>query len=66
VGPKYLYPDPAVTPGGVNPDITQGNIDQTICNPHWSTKTIRPPASYTNTLKQQLAASKFKDKTALS
>jgi len=63
VGPKYLDPDPVVTPGVANPDITQGSIDQTIYNPNWSTKTTRPPASYTNTLKQQhLAASKFKDK----
>jgi len=48
----------------VNPDITQATIDQTICNLNWSTKIICPPASYTNTLKQQqLAASRFKDKT---
>ena len=47
----------------MNPDITQATIDQTICNPNWSTRTIRPPASYTNNLKrQQLAASKSKDK----
>src|SRR5437660_7447025 len=57
-GPSYLYPDPATTPGVVNPDITQGNIGETICNPNWSTKSIRPPVSYTNHLKvQQLAAS---------
>ena len=63
VGPSYLYPNPKVTPGLVNPDITQANIDQTICNPQWSTKSIRPPVSYTNTLKQkQLAQGKSKDK----
>ena len=45
-------PDPAMTPGAVNPDITQDNIEQTICNHHgWSTKSIRPPSSYTNNLK---------------
>jgi hypothetical protein len=53
VGPSYLYPDRAVTPGLVNPDITQANIDQTICSPQWSTKSIRPPAAYTSRLKQQ-------------
>ena len=42
VGPSYLYPDPKLTPGLVNPDITQANIAQTICNPQWSTKTIGP------------------------
>ena len=63
VGPTYLYPDPVATPGVVNPDITQANISATICNPTWSTRTIRPPVSYTNTLKQQqLATSRFKDK----
>jgi len=45
VGPSYLYPAHATTPGLVNPDITQANIDQTICNPQWSTKSIRPPLS---------------------
>jgi hypothetical protein len=43
--------DPARTPGATNPDITQENIRQTICNPRWSTKSIRPEASYTNRLK---------------
>src|SRR5467141_630359 len=63
VGPTYLYPDPVATPGVVNPDITQANISATICNPAWSTRTIRPPVSYTNTLKQQqLATSRSKDK----
>ena len=43
-------------PGSLNPDVTQDNIGQTICVSGW-TKTIRPPASYTNKLKrQQMAA----------
>src|SRR6266404_4701994 len=50
-GPADIYPDPERTPGAANPDITQGNIRQTICNPRWSTKSIRPAASYTNRLK---------------
>jgi hypothetical protein len=45
VGPSYLYPDHATTPGVVNPDITQANIQQTICTRGW-TATVRPPASY--------------------
>lgn len=62
-------PDPDATPGAANPDITQANIAKTICNAgKWSTKSIRPPASYTTTLKKsQLAdgvyARRFKDKT---
>jgi hypothetical protein len=63
VGPSYLYPTTA-TPGVVNPDVTQGNINETICKSGW-TATIRPPASYTTALKkQQLAPAKIKDKVA--
>jgi hypothetical protein len=63
VGPSYLYPDHAVAPGLVNPDITQANIHQTICSPTWSTKTIRPPATYTTHLKQlQLTAGHATDR----
>jgi hypothetical protein len=51
VGPADIYPDPARTPGATNPDITQDNIRETICNPRWSTKSVRPPAAYTNQLK---------------
>jgi hypothetical protein len=51
VGPADIYPDPARTPGAVNPDIMQRNIRETICNPRWSTKSIRPETSYTNRLK---------------
>jgi hypothetical protein len=44
-------PDPALTPGAINPDVTQANIDTTVCVKGW-TKTVRPPASYTNRLKK--------------
>lgn len=45
-------PDPALTPGAINSNITQANIGRNICNRgHWSTKLIRPPASFTNKLK---------------
>jgi hypothetical protein len=62
VGPSYLYPDPETTPGVINPEVSQANIQQTICVRGW-TATIRPPASYTNTQKkQQLQAVRFTDK----
>jgi hypothetical protein len=65
VGPSYLYPAHKTAPGVVNPEITQANIDQTICNPQWSTNGIRPPVSYMNSLKtKQLAAAHATDKTA--
>jgi hypothetical protein len=40
------------TPGVLNSDVTQANIKSTICVRGW-TKTIRPPTSYTNDLKQK-------------
>lgn len=43
-------PDPACNPGQINPEVVQDNIDQTICVPGY-TRTIRPPASYTDALK---------------
>ena len=39
-----------MTPGALNPDVTQANIHQTICTHGW-TKTIRPPTEYTDALK---------------
>ena len=48
-------PNPILTPGAVNPEVTQENIHQTICVKGW-TKTIRPPASYTNKLKKKQIA----------
>lgn len=52
-GPADIYPNPEITPGAINSDITQENIYQTICNPEWSTKSERPPTSYTNRLKRE-------------
>ena len=43
-------PDPALTPGAINPDVTQMNVSRTVCVRGW-TKTVRPPAFYTNRLK---------------
>jgi len=39
-----------VTPGAVNPSVSQSNIYSTICVSGYTT-TIRPPVSYTNRLK---------------
>ena len=49
-GPYHA--DVARTPGVLNPDVTQANIKSTICVHGW-TKTIRPPTSYTNDLKER-------------
>ena len=57
-----IYPNPTLTPGAINQDITQDNISQNICNKSWSTKSIRPPVSYTNKLKiEQIKEYGYKD-----
>jgi hypothetical protein len=40
-----------LTPGVLNPDVTQATIAATICKRGW-TKTIRPPSDYTTGLKR--------------
>jgi hypothetical protein len=44
-------PDPGLTPGVTNPDVTQDNVQSTICVRGWA-KAVRPPAYYTNRLKK--------------
>ncbi len=41
---------PSLTPGALNPDVTQATIRTTICVQGW-TRTVRPPASFTSALK---------------
>ncbi len=53
IGPADIYPDPVRTPGAANPQVTQRNIQDNICNRQWSTKLIRPPAGYTSKLKRK-------------
>jgi len=43
-------PDPRITPGAINPMVTQANINTNMCVSGW-TATIRPSSSYTNKLK---------------
>ena len=45
-------PNPSLTPGAIDPNITQQNIQSTVCIKGY-TKTVRPPASYTNKLKKR-------------
>ncbi len=40
----------SLTPGSLNPDVTQPTIGSTICVRGW-TATVRPPSSYTSQLK---------------
>jgi len=40
-------PDPAITPGATNTQVSPSNIDTTACQKGGS-RTVRPPVSYTN------------------
>ncbi len=44
-------PDAKLTPGAIDPAVTQQNIRSTVCVKGY-TKTVRPPAYYTNKLKK--------------
>jgi len=46
---------PGLTPGVLNPDVTQATIATTICVHGW-TRTIRPPSTYTASLKVEQMA----------
>lgn len=63
--PSPLPADPChvagVTYCALNPDVTQATIGTTICVSGW-TATVRPPSSYTSSLKvEQLAAFGYAD-----
>ena len=54
-------PDPNLTPGALNPAVTQATVNTTICVSGW-TATIRPSSSYTGRLKiQQIAEYGYAD-----
>lgn len=53
--------NPHMKPGATNPNVTQANIQETVCA-KGDTKTIRPPAYFTNKLKkQQIRAYGYED-----
>ena len=59
-------PDPTLTPGALNPSVTQATIHSTICVSGW-TDTIRPPESFTNALKvEQIGQYGYADTRASS
>jgi len=45
-----VLPDPACTPGAVDPAVTQENLQTTICHGGY-TKSVRPPVNITNPAK---------------
>ncbi len=46
-------PNPRLTPGALNPAVTQANLRETICRPGGYTRSIRPPEAYTERLKRE-------------
>jgi hypothetical protein len=46
-------PNPKLTPGAINPAVTQANIGETICRRGGYTRSIRPNESYTERLKRE-------------
>ena len=59
-------PEAGLTPGALNPDVTQATIDATICVSDW-TGTIRPPESFTESLKvSQIASYGYTDTSTSS
>lgn len=50
-----VRPDPACTPGAIDPAVTQATIATTICKPGW-TATVRPPVTATEPWKRKLMA----------
>lgn len=48
----------ATTPGAADPNITQDNIQSTVCVAGY-TKTVRPPVAYTNRLKREMLAGEY-------
>ena len=44
-------PDPRITPGAIDPSVTQANLQSTVCVKGY-TKTVRPPSYFTNRLKK--------------
>lgn len=46
----HVLPDPAKTPGVLNPNVSDATKTQTVCKANW-TATVRPPTRYTDKLR---------------
>ena len=57
VGRPAVLASPTLTPGALNPAVTQATLGSTICGVRGWTAGIRPPSDYTSALKvRQMAA----------
>jgi hypothetical protein len=59
-----IKPNSAVTPGALNPAVTQANIKANVCKANWTT-TVRPTVTYTNKLKATQLATTYKSFVAI-
>ena len=57
--PDWVLPNAKITPGMLNPTVTQANIKDNVCKANW-TSTIRPTVAYTNKLKATQMAGDYK------
>jgi len=62
ISTDWVLPDSSLTPGALNPDVTQANIADNVCKANW-TSTVRPPVSYTNKLKADQMAGSYLSET---
>ena len=60
----WVLPNSTITPGALNPNVTQANIKDNVCKANW-TGTVRPTVSYTNKLKATQMASTYKSLIAI-
>lgn len=49
-------PDPACTPGAIDPTVTQTNLGTTVCRKGGYTSSVRPPEAITEPAKKQVMA----------
>lgn len=49
---QWSLPDPRLTPGAINPAVTQANVHDTICVRGW-TRSVRPLRVFTDQLKHR-------------
>jgi hypothetical protein len=51
-----VLPDPACTPGVIDPAVTQTNLHTTVCGPGGYTASVRPPERLTEPVKKEIMA----------
>lgn len=58
--PSYVFLPKAITPGAIDPRVTQDNIDSTICRAGYTSR-VRPSSSYTTRLKREQLATSYSE-----